>query len=385
MRDVFVSGIGMTRFTKQPDRTMKDLTAEAVNGALVDSELTVADIQAVYFGNACTGAITRQEMVKGQIFMRPLGFEAVPFMNVENACASASSAFHLAWLAIASGECDIALAVGAEKMTHEDKNVTFEAIGRAVDVDLVPPAGDGRSPLMDSYAEAAQLYMDESITTAEDCAAIVVKNQANGALNPLAQYGGALTVEEVLNSRMIVTPLTLLMCSPISDGAAAAVLTATPPASSRRVRVAASAVRSGLTPRHAPMKGAWLASQDAYQRAGLGPEDVDVVEIHDAAAPAEIQLYEQVGLAPFGEGARLIRDGDVLLGGRIPANTSGGLLARGHPIGATGLAQIAELVLQLRNEAGPRQVPNVNVALAQNGGGWHDGDNVAHVVHILVR
>ena len=279
MRDVFVSGIGMTRFTKQPDRTMKDLTAEAVNGALADGELTVGDVQAVYFGNACTGAITRQEMVKGQIFMRPLGFESVPFVNVENACASASSAFHLAWLAIASGECDIALAVGAEKMTHEDKNVTFEAIGRAVDVDLVPPAGDGRSPLMDSYAEAAQLYMDESITTAEDCAAIVVKNQANGALNPLAQYGGALTVEEVLNSRMIVTPLTLLMCSPISDGAAAAVLTATPPASSRRVRVAASAVRSGLTPRHAPMKGAWLASQDAYQRAGLGPEDVDVVEI----------------------------------------------------------------------------------------------------------
>ena len=184
---------------------------------------------------------------------------------------------------------------------------------------------------------------------------------------------------------MIVAPLTLLMCSPISDGAAAAVLTATPPASSRRVRVAASAVRSGLTPKHAPMKGAWLASQEAYERAGVGPEDVDVVEIHDAAAPAEIQLYEQVGLAPFGEGARLIRDGDVLLGGRIPANTSGGLLARGHPIGATGLAQIAELVLQLRNEAGPRQVPDVNVALAQNGGGWHDGDNVAHVVHILMR
>ena len=384
MRDVYVSGIGMTKFTKQPDRTLKDLTAEAVNESLADAGLTFDDVQAVYFANAAAGAITRQEMVKGQIFLRPMGVEAIPIINVENACASASSAFHLAWMAIASGEIDVALAVGAEKLTHPDKNVTFEAIGRAIDVEGTEPSTDGRSPLMDSYAEAAQLYMDESIATPEDCAGVVVKNQANGALNPLSQYGGVITVEEVLNARMVVAPLTLYMCSPISDGAAAAVLTATPP-SGVKVRIAASAVRSGLTPAHAPTKGSWLAAQEAYRRAGLGPEDLDVVEIHDAAAPAEIQLYEQVGLAPFGEGARLIRDREVFLGGRIPANTSGGLLARGHPIGATGLAQLVELVLQLRGDAGGRQVPDVKVALAQNGGGWHDGDNVAHCVHILVR
>lgn len=383
MRDVYVSGIGMTRFTKQPDRTLKELTAEAVNGALDDAGLAVGDVQAVYFANAAAGAITRQEMVKGQIFLRPMGFEAVPVVNVENACASAASAFHLAWLAVAAGECDTALAVGAEKLTHPDKIVTFEAIGRATDVDLYPPATAARSPLMDSYAEAAQLYMDESIATIEDCAAVVVKNQANGALNPLSQYGGTLTVEEVLNGRMIVSPLTLLMCSPISDGAAAAIVTAAP-GNGGRVKVAASAVRSGLSIEHAPKKGAFLAAEEAYSRAGLGPGDLDVVEIHDAAAPAEIQLYEQVGLADFGEGARLIRDRDVHLGGRIPANTSGGLLARGHPIGATGLAQIVELNLQLRGEAGDRQVPGARVALAQNGGGWHDGDNVAHCVHIFV-
>ncbi len=386
MRDVFVNGIGMTHFTKQPDRSLKNLTAEAVTGALDDSGIGVEGIERVFFGNAVAGAITRQEMVKGQILLRPLGFEGLFIANVENACASASTAFHMAWLAVASGECDVALAIGAEKMTHPDKQVTFEAIGRSIDVEDSPPATDGRSPLMDSYAEAAQDYLDWSSATLEDCAAIVVKNQANGMLNPLAQYGANITVDEVLSAREIVKPLTLYMCSPISDGAAAAVLTAHPPSGrGRNVRVGASTLRSGLGNSHAPKKGAWLAAQEAYERAGVGPEDLDMVEIHDAAAPAELQLYEQVGLAPFGEGAELIRSGAVLLGGRIPANPSGGLLARGHPIGATGLAQIVEAVLQLRGDAGGRQIPDVTVALTQNGGGWHDGDNVAHCVHILVR
>lgn len=382
MRDVFVSGVGMTRFTKQPDRSLKSLTAEATTSALDDAGIVPGRVQSIFFGNAVAGAITRQEMVKGQIFLRPLGFEGLPVTNVENACASASTAFHLAWLAVASGECDVVLAVGAEKMTHPDKEVTFEAIARATDVELAPIADtNGRSPLMDAYAAAARDYMAESSATPRDFAAVVVKNHANGALNPLAQYGGALTVDEVLAAREIVAPLTLQMCSPISDGAAAAVLTAEPSS----VRIAASVLRSGLTSGHAPKKGAWLASQAAYERAGLGPEDVDVVELHDAAAPAEVQLYEQVGLAPFGEGAALIRSGAVTLDGATPVNPSGGLLARGHPIGATGLAQIVEAVVQLRGEAGARQVAGAQVALTQNGGGWHDGDNVAHCVHILTR
>ena len=386
MRDVYISGIGMTVFTKQPDKTLKNLTAGAVNEALADAGIGVDAVERVFFGNAVAGAITRQEMVKGQILLRPLGFEGISITNVENACASASTALQLAWLAVASGECDVALAVGAEKMTHPDKEVTFEAIGRAIDVEAAPPPEPGRSPLMDSYAEAAQEYLDWSSTTIEDCAAIVVKNQANGMLNPLAQYGAKITVEEVLAAREIVAPLTLYMCSPVSDGAAAAVVTAEPPSGrGRNIKIAASVIRSGLTPEHQPKKGAWLACQEAYRLAGLGPEDLDVVEVHDAAAPAEIQLYEQIGLAPFGQGGELIRSGAVHLGGWIPANTSGGLLARGHPIGATGLAQIFEAVLQLRGDAGDRQVPDATVALTQNGGGWHDGDNVAHCVHILVR
>ncbi len=386
MRDVYISGVGMTIFTKQPAETLKSLTAGAVGEALEDAGIGVADIEKVFFGNAVAGAITRQEMVKGQILLRPLGFEGVSIVNVENACASASTALHSAWLAVASGECDIALAVGSEKMTHPDKEVTFEAIGRAIDVAEAPPPEPGRSPLMDSYAEAAQEYLDWSDTTIEDCAAVVVKNQANGMLNPLAQYGAKITIAEVLASREIVAPLTLYMCSPVSDGAAAAVVTSTPPdGNGRSIRIAASVIRSGLTPEHQPKKGAWLACQEAYRLAGLGPEDLDVVEVHDAAAPAEVQLYEQIGLAQFGEGGELIRSGAVNLGGRIPANTSGGLLARGHPIGATGLAQIYETVLQLRGDAGDRQVPDAKVALTQNGGGWHDGDNVAHCVHILVR
>jgi acetyl-CoA acetyltransferase len=379
MRDVYVAGIGMTRFAKQPHVTLKELTAAVVESALEDAALPLGAIDAVYFGNATAGAITRQEMVKGQVFLRPLGFEGVPIVNVENACASASSAFHLAWLAVASGECEVALAIGAEKMSHPDKRVTFEAIGRGTDVELASTPVDGRSPLMDSYAEAASAYLEASCATLDDFAAVVVKNQSNGAKNPLAQYGASLTVDDVLSSREIVFPLTLFMCSPISDGAAAAVLTARP----ARVRVAASVLKSGLTREHAPKKGAWLAAEEAYARAGIAPEDVDVVEVHDAAAPAELQLYEQIGLAPFGEGARLIRAGHVRLDGRIPVNTSGGLLARGHPIGATGLAQIVELVLQLRDAAGPRQVAGAKVGLAQNGGGWHDGDNLAHCVTIL--
>jgi acetyl-CoA acyltransferase len=384
MRDVFVAGTGMTRFGKQPERTLKDLTAEAVTAALADAGVELGDVEAVYYGNAAAGTITGQEMVRGQVALRPLGVHSTMVVNVENACASASSALHLAWLAVASGQCEVALAVGAEKMTHPDRSRTFAAIGQATDVELpAPDVTSERSPLMDAYAEAAREYMAMSGATARDFAAVVVKNQANGRLNPLAQYGGELTVAEVLGARTIVAPLTLYMCSPISDGAAAAVVTSRGGAG--RARIAASAVRSGMLSDRAPRKGSGLAAARAYEMAGLGPEDVDVAELHDAAAPAELQLYEQVGLAEPGGGPRLIRDGSVCLGGRIPVNPSGGLLARGHPIGATGLAQVHEAVLQLRGRAGARQVANARVALTQNGGGWLEGDNLAHVVHVFVR
>lgn len=376
----------MTYFGKQPESTLKSLTGEAVQAAAADAELDLAKVEAFYFGNAVAGLITGQEMVRGQVTLRPLGVQKVPVVNVENACASASTALHLGWLAVASGQYDAVVAVGAEKMTHPDKRVSFDAIGRALDVELEPPDLDGdHSPLMDSYAEAARAYMEESGATPHDFAAVAVKSQHNGARNPRAQYGGELTVEEVLAAREIAWPLTLYMCSPISDGAAAVVLSAHAPPASRRVVVAGSALRSGIASGQGWSKGAHLAAEAAYEAAGLGPEDVDVAELHDAAAPAELQLSEQVGFAPPGGGPALLRDGASALGGRIPINTGGGLLARGHPIGATGLGQVFEVVQQLRGEAGPRQVEGARVALTQNGGGWLDGDNVAHAIHILTK
>lgn len=385
MREVYIAGVGMTRFAKQPERNLKNLASEAVSSALADASIELKDVQAIYVGNAVAGTITGQEMVRGQVTLRPLGVHSVPVINVENACASASTALHLAWLSVASGQFDVALALGVEKMTHPDKARSFSAIGQAMDVELVAfeDVASERSPLMDAYAESARQYMETSGATVRDFAAVAVKNQGNGALNPLAQYGGDLTIDEVLAAREVVPPLTLYMCSPISDGAAAAIVTARPAAGA--IRIAASVIGSGVPSELGPRKGSGLAAQRAYEQAGLGPEDVGLAELHDAAAPAELQLYEQMGFAGFGEGPKLIRDGDVNLGGRIPVNVSGGLLARGHPIGATGLAQVFEGVVQLRGAAGERQVEGVRVALTQNGGGWLDGDNVAHSVHLLVR
>ena len=384
MRNVYVAGIGMTRFAKQLDRGLKDLTAEAVYAAMKDAGQAVQDVQACYFGNAVAGSMTGQEMLAGQFGLRPLGFGPSPLFNVENACASASTAFHLAWQAVATGVHDAVLAVGAEKMTHPDKARSFAAIGGSVDVDTTPTdLPEGRSFLMDMYAESALRYMEQTGATRADFAQVVVKNQRNGRLNPLAQYGGELTVDEVLAAREIVWPFTLQMCSPISDGAAAALLVSDEAClpGNRTVAVLASVARSAPADGNASVTA--LAARAAYEAAGLGPADMDCVEVHDAAASAELAIYEQLGLAGPGDGAALIRSGETLLGGSLPVNTSGGLLARGHPIGATGLAQIVEAVLQLRGTAGDRQVPDAQVALTQNAGGWHGADNVASVIHIF--
>jgi acetyl-CoA acetyltransferase len=279
----------------------------------------------------------------------------------------------------------VAIAVGAEKLTHPDKERTSAAIGGAVDVEEVDLATvSGRSPFMDVYADEARQYMQASGATQRDLARVVVKNQYHGSLNPLAQYGDPdLTIDDVLADREIVWPLTLRMCSPISDGAAAAVLV------SERFRPQGRAVRVGATVVRANVpEGMTLARQAAhraYDVAGVGPSDIDVAEVHDAAAAAELSLYEQLGFAGSGEGPELLRSGTTRLGGGLPVNVSGGLLARGHPIGATGLAQIHELATQLNDEAGPRQVQSAEVALAHNAGGFLDGDSAVAVVTILVR
>jgi acetyl-CoA acyltransferase len=392
MDAALVAGVGMTRFAKSP-RTLRELAVEAVGEALADAGISVDRIQAAYVGNAAAGLVTGQEMIRGQVMLRPAGVEGIPVFNVENACASSSSAFHLGWQAVVSGAYDVVLCVGAEKLTHEDKRVGMAAIGTAVDMEaraeLAELLGSGqgasdRSFFMDIYAGLARDYMERSGATAGDFAEVVVKNQHNGSLNPRAQYGSELTVEEVLASRSIVSPLTLLMCSPISDGAAAAVLVS-PRSGLAGPRVRASVVVSGGPHDNGdPTSGSvGRAAALAFSQAGVGPSDLSCAEVHDASAPAELIVYEELGLAPPGGGPSLLASGRTRLDGSLPVNTSGGLLSKGHPIGATGIAQICEAVWQLRGDAGHRQVDGARVALTQNGGGWLDGDSAAMSVHIL--
>jgi acetyl-CoA acetyltransferase len=374
----------MTRFEKS-SRTLRELAGEAVRDALADANVEVGDVEAAYVGNAAAGLVTGQEMIRGQVMLRPLGIEGIPIFNVENACASAASALHLGWQAVETGMQRVVLCLGAEKLTHDDKSVGMNAIGTAIDmerrVELVEAVGtsdDGgaqRSFFMDLYADMARRYMRASGATPEHFAQVVVKNQHNGALNPRAQYGGELTVEDVLESRAIVDPLTLLMCSPISDGAAAVVLRS----EGAGPRIRASVVRSGDSAGESVSR----TGRAAFEQAGLGPDDLDVAEVHDASAPAELILYEQLGIAEAGGAPDLIASGRTRLDGELPVNTSGGLLSKGHPIGATGIAQVCEATWQLRGEAGPRQVDGARVALTENGGGWLEGDSAAVAVHIL--
>ena len=424
MRDVYIAGVGMTAFGKFMDSSVRKLAEEATAEALRDAQATPADVEMAFFSNATAGILTGQEMIRGQVALRNTGVLGVPIVNVENACASASSAFYLAHMAVASGQVDIALAIGSEKLTHPDKMRSFAAIGTAVDLDNLAAArealtrtllgtgsdagpgaaspmpvgaevapekksgGGGKSPFMDVYAALTRHYMEQSGATPEDFARIAVKNQGNGKLNPKAQYGGDLTVEEVLASRQISGPLTLLMCSPIGDGSAAVVLCSEDAArrlGAETVRVRATALVSGRDRTPDQPGAVERAVAKAYDMAGVGPEDLNVLEVHDAAAPAELMIYEELGLCGPGEGPKLLASGETALGGRVPVNPSGGLLAKGHPIGATGCAQLVELADQLRGRCGARQVEGAQVALAENGGGFLGTDPAAIVITVLSR
>lgn len=424
MRDVFIAGTGMTAFGKFMDSSVRKLAEEATAEALRDAQAGPGDIEMAFFSNATAGIMTGQEMIRGQVALRYTGILGVPIVNVENACASASSAFYLAHMAVASGQVEIALAIGSEKLTHPDKMRSFAAIGTAVDLDNLAAArealsrtllgdgraigvdsgspapvgaemlpekekdGGGKSPFMDVYAAMTRQYMERSGATTEDFARIAVKNQGNGKLNPKAQYGGDVTVEEVLASRQISGPLTLLMCSPIGDGAAAIVVCSEDAArrlGAETVRVRATALVSGRDRTPEEPGAVERAVTRAYEMSGVGPEDLDVLEVHDAAAPAELMIYEELGLCGPGEGPKLLASGETALGGRIPVNPSGGLLAKGHPIGATGCAQLVELADQLRGRCGARQVQGAQVALAENGGGFLGTDPAAMVISILSR
>jgi acetyl-CoA acyltransferase len=404
-----IVGTGMTPFGFAPESTVRSLATAAVDEALGDAALTAGDVDMVVFANAGEGVLTGQEMIRGQVVFHRYGFGGIPIMNVENACASASTALQVACMAVETGVAGVAVAVGAEKLTNPDKRRTMAVFSAAVDFgdmpalrdqverDLLgigdagdePDRGPVQSALMDVYAGMARRFFARGGGSATDAAAVAVKNRAHARSNPRAQFRGPVTDDEVLGSRMIADPLRLLMCSPVADGAAAVVVCSEERArtgdAADTVRVDACTLRSGGSGDVERDGAVRRAAAAAYEAAGVGPADLDVVEVHDAAAPAELWTYEYLGLCEAGGAPALLADGVTRLGGRRPVNPSGGLLSRGHPVGATGLAQVVEMADQIRGRCGPRQVDGARLALAQNSGGHLSGEEAVAVVTILSR
>ena len=405
--DAVIAGVGMTTFGKHLDIGLKALGAEAVQSAVADAGVALGDLDAAFVGNAAAGLITGQESIRGEVVLRSIGVGCLPVINVENACASASTALHQAAAMVTAGLYDVVLALGVEKLYCEDKAKTFAAFTGAVDVEMLQGimaalranaeqggaksgssgAGEKRSMFMDVYAAVARAHMERYGTTVEQLAAVAAKNSRHGHLNPRAQFREELSVAEVLAAPMIVEPLTRPMCSPIGDGAAAAIVVSPRKAAElgieRPVHVRSCVLRSGWDHGMDEDGAAEVCAREAYEEAGIGPTDLDVIECHDATAPAELFAYESLGLCAKGDGGKLVEAGDTALGGRVPVNTSGGLLRKGHPVGATGIAQIVELTEQLQGRSGPRQVDGARVGLAHNGGGTIGTDVAALCVTIL--
>lgn len=411
MGGIYVVGVGMTPFGKFLNKSVKELAAEAVNAALADAHADRELVGAVFFSNAVQSAMEGQLMVGGEIAMRAAGFQGIPITNVENACASASTAFYLACTHLKAGLADVVLAVGVEKMYDKDKNKTFSVFNGGWDVhdveasiatlmklgaDIpIPPGRDtdsaAQSVFMDVYSALAKHHMKLFGLTERQLAAVAAKNHRHSTMNPLSQYQNDISIEEVLSARTISWPLTLPMCAPISDGAAAAILVSEDALKffdrGRAVKVCATVLASGSDRKAEDLEKhiCRRAALKAYDIAGIGPEDISVAEVHDATAFGEILQVENLGFCAFGEGGELAERGETSLGGRIPVNPSGGLESKGHPIGATGLAQLFELVLQLRGEAQERQVESARFAIAENGGGLHGYEEAAACVTILGR
>lgn len=391
MREVHVAGAFVTPFGRYPDTPLRNLASAAAAGALADAGGTPEDVDAVLFSNCSEGALRGQHAIRGQVALQDSGLLGASIANVENACASGSTGVNLAFAQIAAGLADVAIVVGADKLAHPDKARTFAAFASGLDVERHGTGENGaaQSVFMDVYASIGRDYMARTGATAEDFASVSVKSHRHGALNPNAQYRDQLTVEQVLESRPISDPLTLLMCSPIGDGAAALVLASDDGLArldADPVRVLASVLRSGTIERPEGAPGAVeRAAAAAYRMAGVTPGDVDVVEVHDAAAPGELVACEEIGIAPPGGAVTMLRAGETSLGGRVPVNPSGGLLSRGHPVGATGCAQLVELVDQLRGRCGERQVEGARVAIAENGGGWLGKDVAVAAITIVGR
>ena len=404
--DIYVIGVSMTRFGKFLDRSVKSLVAEAVNSALADAGASISDVGAAYYANTTQGIMDGQLLVGGQVALRPMGFATIPIVNVEYSCASGTTALQQAMLRLKAGMSDVAIAVGVEKMYDQDKvksNKIFDGGWDVAEVDELMARlmgiGDGvkvpadalsvPSPFMELYASLTKGHMKAFGTTQRQIASVSAKNHHHSTMNPLAQYRNDVTVDEVMAARSIQWPLTLPMCAPISDGASAVILCRKEALSrfpeARPIRLLSCVLTSGSD-------RAWtdfdqhmcrIAANQAYEQAGVGPEDMSVAEVHDASAFAEIIQTENLGFCELGQGGWIAERGETSLGGRIPVNPSGGLESKGHPIAATGLAQVYELTQQWRGTAGPRQVEGARFGIAENGGGFHGVEEAAACVTIL--
>lgn len=381
MSDIFIAGVGLLPFRRDVAGAIVSAGAQAVRAALKDAELTGAEVDYGCFANVL-GARLFGDVTIGQNVFAALGIARIPVINVENACCSGSTAFILAANAIRSGEASVAMAVGSEKMCVPQIGLLNSGETEInTQLGLVTPA---------SFALRAQRHMRQFGTTARQLAMVAVKNRRHAAANPLAMYRTALTLDEVLAAPLIADPLSRLQSCPMADGAAAIVLVNGVVA--RRLgttlRVAAAVLATGSydpQPDLASWETDYRTAGLAYERAGLGPAELDLVECHDAFTISEILHYEALGLCPAGEGGRLVESGATALGGRIPVNPSGGLLSRGHPLAATGIAQIVEVAQQLRGRAEARQIDKARVGLAHCMGGDKDGDTKSCTVAIITK
>ena len=361
MSDVFVLGVDMIKFGRFPDRTVPDLGAEAALLALDDAGLNINDMEAFYCGN-----LGQANAMVGQRILQEIGQTGIPVVNCANACATGATAFREAWTAIKADLYDVVLAVGVEQMgkgllggTGAGKGIPKEGL-----------LGSGTMPAV--FAEAGMEHSRNYGTTFEQFAKISVKNHHHSTMNPKAMYQIETPLEEVMNAEMISYPNTKLMCSVNVDGSAAAVLVSEKKAKElgmdRAVKVRASVITSDpYQERDLVMPDVNTctrkAAKEAYEMAGVGPEDINLVELHDCFATAEMLHYENLGLCRDGEAGKMIDDGEVELGGKVPVNVSGGLLSKGHPLGATGIANIYEVSTHLRGEAGERQVEGAKLGL----------------------
>lgn len=404
-----IVGVGITPLGKHLDKSVRNLAASAIDEALRDAGIDKTRIDAAWFCNTRQGALEGQHGVRGQAALRAYGFEGIPIFNTDNACASSSSGLMQAFAAVEAGFFETVLVVGAEKMNYPEKReAMFEAFKGSWDRELADqhleallkigagtPVPEGveeapeRSVFMDIYAAQARFHMDKFGTTPRQIAAVAAKNHTHSQHVPYAQYRFPMTVDEVMADRMIVWPVTRAMCAPMSDGACAIIVSAREIAKRRSgkravtIRGIGASSSSDRTAEQYDRHLTRVAADRAYDMAGLGPDDVSIAELHDASAIAEILHSENVGFCDYGDGGALVVSGESTLGGRRPVNVSGGLLSKGHPIGATGAIQIYELVTQLRGEAGKRQVEKARIGLAENGGGFHGLEEAACVVTIL--